>query len=60
MPVIIPTALAQLRKRLLSLYELRLAGDYRAAVVTAQESSNGINTALEALQLVARQKGLTM
>jgi uncharacterized protein (UPF0332 family) len=59
-PVIIPTALAPLRKRLLNLYELRLAGDYRAIVVTAQESINGINTAFEVLQLVAQQKGLTM
>jgi len=59
-PVIIPTALAQLRKRLLNLYELRLAGDYRAVIVTAQESINGINTASEVLQLVAQQKGLTM
>lgn len=59
-PVIIPTSLATLRQQLVKLYELRLVGDYRAVVVTAQESTNGINTAFEVLQLVAKQKGLSI
>ena len=59
-PVFIPTALAQLRNRLVDLYTLRLTGDYGALGVSAQESSDGINTALEVLRLVAQQKGLVL
>jgi uncharacterized protein (UPF0332 family) len=58
-PVFIPSALAQLRKRLLWLYTLRLVGDYDAGVVTAQQAMEGIDVASEVLTLVARQKGFT-
>ena len=59
-PVFIPTALAQLRKQLIDLYRLRLAGDYRAFHVTAQESADAMNVASTVLTLVAQQKGLTL
>jgi uncharacterized protein (UPF0332 family) len=51
-PVIIPTSLAPLRKRLLNLYELRLDADYRAMPVTPEEAQAGIDTTGEVFQLV--------
>jgi uncharacterized protein (UPF0332 family) len=55
-PVLIPTSLAQLLRRLLALYDLRLDADYRALPVAAGKSQEGIDTTNEVFQLMTAHK----
>jgi uncharacterized protein (UPF0332 family) len=58
-PIILPTSLAPLYKRLLALYDLRLDADYRALVVDASKAQEGLSTVEEVLQLIPRHKVLS-
>jgi|SRR5215475_6610432 len=57
-PVLLPTSLATLYKRLLALYDLRLDADYRALPVDLAKAQEGWNTVAEVLQLISRHKTL--
>jgi uncharacterized protein (UPF0332 family) len=55
-PILLPTSLAPLYKRLLALYDLRLDVDYRALAVDPAKAQEGVNTTAEVLQLIPRHK----
>jgi len=57
-PVILPTSLATLYKKLLALYDLRLDADYRALPVDPTKAQEGLNTVAEVFQLVTQHKTL--
>ncbi len=57
-PVLLPTSLASLYKKLLALYDLRLDADYRALQVNSVKAQEGLNTITEVFQLIARHKTL--
>ena len=57
-PVLLPTSLASLYKKLLALYDLRLDADYRALQVDPIKAQEGLNTITEVFQLIAHHKTL--
>lgn len=57
-PVMLPTSLATVYKRLLALYDLRLDADYRALPVEPVRAQEGLETVAEVLQLVTQHKTL--
>ena len=57
-PVLLPTSLASLYKKLLALYDLRLDADYRAMQVDPIKAQEGLNTITEVFQLIAHHKTL--
>jgi uncharacterized protein (UPF0332 family) len=57
-PILLPTSLATLYKRLLALYDLRLDADYRALTVDPAQAQDGLNTVEAVFQLIIRHKGL--
>ncbi len=57
-PVILPSSLAILYKRLLALYDLRLDADYRALPVDPAKAQEGLNTVAEVFQVITRHKTL--
>jgi hypothetical protein len=57
-PVLLPTSLATLYKRLLALYDLRLDADYRALPIDPIKAQEGLNTIAEVFQLITRHKTL--
>lgn len=56
-PVLLPTALAALRKNLNDLYKLRILVDYEAMSVSGDKAEFGLNVANEVLQLIAHHNG---
>jgi uncharacterized protein (UPF0332 family) len=59
-PILLPTALAALRKKLLRLYRLRISADYEAASASDAEADLGLNVVQEVLQLIAHHAGLVL
>lgn len=57
-PVILPSSLALLYKRLLALYDLRLDADYRALAIESAKAREGLDTVGDVLQLIAGHKAL--
>jgi uncharacterized protein (UPF0332 family) len=57
-PVILPTSLASLYRKLLALYDLRLDADYRALPVDPAKAQEGLNTVAEVFQLITQYKNL--
>jgi uncharacterized protein (UPF0332 family) len=57
-PVLLPTSLAPLYKKLLALYDLRLDADYRALPVTPEKAQEGVHTVAELFQVVTQHKAL--
>jgi hypothetical protein len=53
-PVLLPTSLAPLYKRLLTLYDLRLDADYRALLVTPEKAQEAVQTITELFRLIAQ------
>jgi uncharacterized protein (UPF0332 family) len=56
-PVLLPTVLAFLRRRLEKLYQLRILVDYDAASAVEAEAEFGLNVVKEVLQLIAHHSG---
>jgi uncharacterized protein (UPF0332 family) len=56
-PVLIPTALAELRRKLDDLYRLRIAVDYAAASVSYPQAEFGLNVTQETLQTIVHHIG---
>jgi uncharacterized protein (UPF0332 family) len=56
-PILLPTALATLRKRLDELYRLRNLVDYDAASASDDKAEFGLNIVREILQIVAHHTG---
>jgi uncharacterized protein (UPF0332 family) len=57
-PVLPPTSLTMLYKRLLALYDLRLDADYRALPVESTKAQSGLDTVAEIFRLITRHKTL--
>ena len=57
-PIMLPTSLAALYKRLLALYDLRLDADYRALPIDPAKAQEGLNTAAEVFQLITQRNTL--
>jgi uncharacterized protein (UPF0332 family) len=57
-PILLPTSLAPLYKRLLALYDLRLDADYRALPVDLAQAQEGLHTVAEVLQMIIQHKTL--
>jgi uncharacterized protein (UPF0332 family) len=55
-PLLIPTSLATLHKRLLGLYELRLDAHYRAQPIQPQQAQQALGTVAEVRRLVQEHK----
>ena len=55
-PVLLPTSLAPLYKKLLALYDLRLDADYRALPIGLPQAHEGLFTVGEVLQLITQHK----
>ena len=56
-PVLLPTALATLRKKLETLYRLRVAVDYAAAAVSQVEAEFGLAVVKETFDVIAHHTG---
>jgi uncharacterized protein (UPF0332 family) len=56
-PVLLPTSLAALRKKLEDLYRLRVLVDYEAASVTDDKARFGLDVIEEVLQIIAHHTG---
>ncbi len=56
-PVLVPTALATLRRRLDTLYRLRATVDYDANPALPAEAQFGLDVVAETLQIIAHHKG---
>jgi uncharacterized protein (UPF0332 family) len=56
-PILLPTALAPLRRKLENLYQLRLSVDYDAIPASDVEAEFGLNVTNEVLQLIAHHVG---
>src|SRR5262249_14949950 len=56
-PVLLPTALATLRKKIEALYRLRVGVDYAAASVSQAEAELGLDAAKEMFQVIAHHTG---
>jgi uncharacterized protein (UPF0332 family) len=56
-PTLLPSSLAGLRKKLESLYRLRVAVDYAADSVSQVEAESGLNIVRELLQTISHHKG---
>jgi uncharacterized protein (UPF0332 family) len=56
-PILLPTALAALRKRLETLYRLRIAVDYAAASVSYDKAEFGLAVVPEVFDMIARHTG---
>ena len=56
-PVLLPTVLASMRKRLDASYRLRVVVDYEAEPVSEAEAELGLEAIRELLQLVAHHTG---
>jgi uncharacterized protein (UPF0332 family) len=56
-PVILPTALATLRKKLDELYRLRILVDYAAASVADDKAEFGLDVVNQVLQIIAHHTG---
>ncbi|MBI3249882.1 MAG: hypothetical protein HYZ50_25585 [Deltaproteobacteria bacterium] len=56
-PTVLPSSLAGLRKKLESLYRLRVAVDYAADSVSPEEAESGLNIVRELLQMISHHTG---
>ena len=56
-PMLLPTSLAALRKKLEDLYRLRILVDYEAASVTDDKARFGLDVIEEVLQIIAHHTG---
>ena len=56
-PILLPTALASMRKRFETLYRLRVVVDYEAKPVSKAEAELGLEVIGELLQFVAHNTG---
>jgi hypothetical protein len=56
-PILLPTALAALRKRLETLYRMRIAVDYAAASVSHDKAEFGLAVVQEVFDMIARHTG---
>ncbi|MGH9855652.1 MAG: HEPN domain-containing protein [Blastocatellia bacterium] len=56
-PILLPTALASLRRKLDELYRLRISVDYAATAATDAEAQSGLDTTREVLQTIAHHTG---
>ncbi len=56
-PVLLPTSLAALRRKLEDLYRLRVLVDYEAASVTDDKARFGLDVTEEVLQIIAHHTG---
>jgi uncharacterized protein (UPF0332 family) len=56
-PTLLPSSLAGLRKKLDSLYRLRVAVDYAADLVSQAEAESGLNIIRELLQMISHHTG---
>lgn len=56
-PVLLPTAMAALRRKLDNLYHLRISVDYKAASALDVEAEFGLNVVNEMLQIIAYHTG---
>jgi uncharacterized protein (UPF0332 family) len=56
-PVLLPTVLAGLRKKLVDLYRFRISIDYDAASAVDAEAKLGLDVVEEVLQLIAHHTG---
>lgn len=57
-PILLPTSLAPLYKKLLVLYDLRLDADYRALSISSEKAQEGVNTVAEVFQVVTQHTAL--
>ncbi|MGE0820740.1 MAG: hypothetical protein AB7P18_01370 [Candidatus Binatia bacterium] len=57
-PPLLPTSLALVHTRLLTLYELRLDAHYRAQPIPPSQAQLGLETVTEVMQLVQQHKSL--
>jgi hypothetical protein len=55
--MLLPSALAGLRKKVDALYRLRIAIDYAADAVSPVEAESGLDIVREVFQLIARHTG---
>jgi uncharacterized protein (UPF0332 family) len=53
-PILLPTSLAPLYKRLLTLYDLRLDADYRALPITLEKAQEAVQTVAELFHLISQ------
>ena len=56
-PILLPTALAGLRKKLEALYRLRIAVDYAADAVSPAEAESGLDVVQEVFRMIAHHMG---
>ncbi len=56
-PILLPTAMAALRKRLETLYRLRIAADYAAASMSHDRAEFGLEVVKEVFEMIARHTG---
>lgn len=56
-PLLLPSSLTGLRKKLESFYRLRVAVDYAADSVSPAEAESGLNTVRELLQTISHHNG---
>ena len=59
-PMLLPSALAGLRKKVDALYRLRIAVDYAADSISRLEAASGLDRVREVFQLIARHTGLAL
>lgn len=57
-PIVLPTSLAGLYKALLTLYDLRLDADYRAAPVTREKAQDAERTVTGLFDLIVRHTSI--
>ena len=57
-PILLPTSLAALYKKLLVLYDLRLDADYRALPIESAKAQEGLDTVQEVFKLITQHKEL--
>ncbi len=53
-PILLPTSLASLYKRLLAVYDLRLDADYRALPVPQDKAEEGLETMTTVFQVTSQ------
>jgi uncharacterized protein (UPF0332 family) len=56
-PILLPTALAGLRKKLEALYRLRIAVDYAADSVSPAEAESGLDVVREVFRMITHHMG---
>ena len=59
-PPLLPTALAALRKKIETLYRLRITADYAALPVSLEKAEFGLDVVQELFQLITHHTGRTL